>query len=84
MQPIPILMAAPTVLILLLSWTLQQAGAGVLDRIAEEGVMRAGTRASAAPFAYGIPHQRGPGAHRGLGGPRRSWWQRVFGGGKAK
>ena len=43
MQPIPILMAAPTVLILFLSWTLQPAGAGVLDRIAEEGVMRAGT-----------------------------------------
>ncbi len=52
MQPIPILMAAPTVLILFLSWTLQPAGAGVLDRIAEEGVMRAGTRASAAPFAW--------------------------------
>ena len=52
MQPIPILMAAPTVLILFLSWMLQPAGAGVLDRIAEEGVMRAGTRASAAPFAW--------------------------------
>ena len=36
---------------LLLSWTPDPAGAGVLDRIAEEGVMRAGTRASAAPFA---------------------------------
>ena len=52
MQPIPILMAAPTVLISFLSWTLQPAGAGVLDRIAEEGVMRAGTRASTAPFAW--------------------------------
>ena len=42
---------APLVLALLLSWMPGPAGAGVLDRIAEEGVMRAGTRASAAPFA---------------------------------
>ena len=42
---------APVVLALLLSWMSDPAGAGILDRIAEEGVMRAGTRASAAPFA---------------------------------
>ena len=41
----------PVALALLLSWMPDPAGAGVLDRIAEEGVMRAGTRASAAPFA---------------------------------
>ena len=51
MRPIPLLMAAPAVQIFFLFWTLEPAGAGVLDRIAEEGVMRAGTRASAAPFA---------------------------------
>ena len=42
---------ASMVLVLLLSWMPDSARAGVLDRIAEEGVMRAGTRASAAPFA---------------------------------
>lgn len=51
MRLIPLLMATPAVLIFFLSWTLEPAGAGVLDRIAEEGVLRAGTRASAAPFA---------------------------------
>ena len=46
--PAPFIPVAPA---LLLSWMADPAGAGVLDRIAEEGVIRAGTRASAAPFA---------------------------------
>lgn len=34
------------------AWPPPPAAAGVLDRIGESGVLRAGTRASAAPFAY--------------------------------